>query len=57
MDVHPVKKSAHTAQFPTKTVRSTTMESVKPDMWLSLTAHFAMDAVHVPLHVRPALWT
>ena len=37
--------------------RSTTMESVKPDMWQSLTAHFAMDAVHVPLHVRPALWT
>jgi len=26
-------------------------------MWQSLTAHFAMDAVHVPLHVRPALWT
>lgn len=51
------EKSAHTAQFPTKTVRSTTMESVKPDMWQSLTAHFAMDAVHVPLHVRPALWT
>mgnify|MGYP001321555644 CR=1 FL=1 len=25
MDVHPVKKSAHTAQFLTKTVRSTTM--------------------------------
>ena len=57
MDVHPVKKSAHMARFLTKIVRSTTTESAKPYMWQSLTAHFAMDVVHVPLHVRPVLWT
>lgn len=57
MDVHPVKKSAHMARFLTKIVRSTTTESAKLDMWQSLTAHFAMDVVHVPLHVRPVLWT